>query len=167
MPPSARWDLIKSGWLVSHMNKNWISYALTKGLQISVGWVSRLPTLIWTRLYVLTIEMNITGTLPSDTLPIFFLKPNLDPQTRVFIPWLTDWALFACVKRLELAFKFGFKFPVGGSVLVIFSSVVLTETEVCISRYTAKCLKNKKYDHCIKMIYQGKSEILYSGYNIQ
>jgi DNA polymerase III delta prime subunit len=31
------------------------------------------------------IEMNITGTFPSDKLPIFFLKPNLDPQTLVFI----------------------------------------------------------------------------------
>ena len=29
------------------------------------------------------IEMNITGTLPSDKLPIFFLKPNLHPLTRV------------------------------------------------------------------------------------
>ena len=32
--------------------------------------------------------------------------------------------LFACVKRLGLAFKFGFKFPVGGSVLIIFISLV-------------------------------------------
>jgi hypothetical protein len=29
-----------------------------------------------------------------------------------------DWPLFACVKRLGLAFKFGFKFPVGDSVPV-------------------------------------------------
>ena len=29
----------------------------------------------------LFIEMNVTGTLPLDKLPIFFLKP----QTRVFI----------------------------------------------------------------------------------
>jgi hypothetical protein len=30
-----------------------------------------------------TIEMNITGTLSSDKLPIFFLNPNLDPQALV------------------------------------------------------------------------------------
>jgi hypothetical protein len=27
------------------------------------------------------IEMNITATLPLDKRPIFFLKPNIDPQT--------------------------------------------------------------------------------------
>ena len=37
-------------------------------------------------LHVLNIEMNITGTLPLDELPIFFLKPNsLGVKTRVFI----------------------------------------------------------------------------------
>jgi hypothetical protein len=71
------------------------------------------------------------------------------------------------VKRLGLAFKFGFKFPVGGSVPVIFISIVLTGNVVYSKRYTTKCLKKKKYDHCIKMLYQGKSEILYSSYNIQ
>jgi hypothetical protein len=69
------------------------------------------------------------------------------------------------VKRLGLVFKFGFKFPVEGSVPVIFISMILTEEYSRI--YTAKCLKKKKYDHCIKMFYQGKSEILYSSYNIQ
>jgi hypothetical protein len=32
--------------------------------------------------------MNITGTLPSDKLPTFLLKPNLtpkDPNTRVYV----------------------------------------------------------------------------------
>jgi hypothetical protein len=32
--------------------------------------------------------------------------------------------LFVCMKRLELAFKLGFKFPVGGSVPVAFISLV-------------------------------------------
>ena len=55
------------------------------------------------------IEMNITGMLPSDKLPIFFLKPNftsrhacLEVRSRVFMTWLTDWALFACMKRLGM-----------------------------------------------------------------
>jgi hypothetical protein len=30
-----------------------------------------------------TIEINVTGKLPSDKLSIFFLKQNLDPQYRV------------------------------------------------------------------------------------
>jgi hypothetical protein len=32
--------------------------------------------------------------------------------------------LFACTKRLELAFKLGFKFLVGGNVPVVFNSLV-------------------------------------------
>ena len=44
----------------------------------------------------------------------------LEVKTRVFMSWLTDWALFACVERLGLAFEFGVKFPVGGSVPDIF-----------------------------------------------
>ena len=39
-------------------------------------------------------------------------------------PWLT--ALFVCMKRLGLAFKFGFKFPVGGSVPTLFISLRYT-----------------------------------------
>ena len=34
---------------------------------------------------VITIEMNISGTLPSDKLPIFFLKPNLDQRVYIMI----------------------------------------------------------------------------------
>jgi hypothetical protein len=74
-----------------------------------------------------TSEMNITGTLPTNKLPIFFLKSNLtsshtclEVKTRMFMSWLHDWGLFACVKRMGLAFKFDFIFPVGGSVPVIF-----------------------------------------------
>jgi hypothetical protein len=70
------------------------------------------------------------------------------------------------MKRLGLVFKFGFKFPVGVSVPVIFISMILTVNVVYSSRYTGKRLK-KKYEHCIKMLYQRKSEILYSGYNVQ
>jgi hypothetical protein len=159
-----------------------------------------------------TIEMNITGTLPSDKLPIFFfwsqiltpwaqntiqksisivflrkryfvmirhsastvnrnIQNGAHPgggcfcllyllsdeswrialrltqktmemdfrivfcavgiKTRVFISWLTDRALFACVERLELAFKFGFKFPVGDSVPVQFISMIGTSWHHC------------------------------------
>ena len=47
--------------------------------------------------YIVIIEMNITRMLPSTNC--------------VFISWLSDWALFPCVERRGLTFKFGFKFP--------------------------------------------------------
>ena len=75
--------------------------------------------------------MNVTGYKTA----YFFLKTNLTPRhacladkTRVFMPRdslarpvLT--VFFAFVKRLGPALKFGFKFPVGGSVPGIFISL--------------------------------------------
>ena len=75
--------------------------------------------------------MNITVTLPSDKLPIFSLKPNLDPQTRVFGG--QNPRVYSMIDRLRALrmrektgtdFKFGFKFPVGGSVPVPFISMI-------------------------------------------
>jgi hypothetical protein len=49
-------------------------------------------------------------------LKSFFVnfKPVFKNTYCIYVDGLT--ALFACVKRLGLAFNFGFKFPVGGSV---------------------------------------------------
>ena len=60
-------------------------------------------------IYPIEISIHVTGMLHSDKLPIFFL---------IFKSWFTDWVLCACMKRLGLAFKFGFKFQVGGSIPV-------------------------------------------------
>jgi hypothetical protein len=78
--------------------------------------------------YVCTVEMSITGMLPSDKLPIFLLKPNLtsrhtclEVRSCMFISWLTDWVLFwdwpsslASNFQLEVAFQF---YPVQWSAL--------------------------------------------------
>ena len=49
---------------------------------------------------------------------------SLSPFSRVNIHVDGLTVLFAYVKRLGLAFKFRFKFPVGGSVPVIFISLI-------------------------------------------
>jgi hypothetical protein len=53
---------------------------------------------------------------------LFILQDSAVPLEIVTFPWhnegLRRRQLFACVKRLGLAFKFGFKFPVGDSVPV-------------------------------------------------
>ena len=47
-------------------------------------------------------------------------KPRFSRAVHIYVDGLT--ALFPCVKRLGLAFKFGFKLPLGGNVPVIFIS---------------------------------------------
>jgi hypothetical protein len=59
------------------------------------------------------IEMNITGTLPSDKLPIFFLKPNLTSRhTCLYHDWLIERSSHAWK---DWDWPSSFKFPVGGS----------------------------------------------------
>jgi hypothetical protein len=79
--------------------------------------------------------MNITGTLPSDKLPIFFLKPNFTSRhaclevkiTRVYdmIDWLSALRMHEKTGHDNKGMSgHGFTFPVGGSVPVIFISMV-------------------------------------------
>jgi hypothetical protein len=81
-----------------------------------------------------SIEMNITGTLPSDKLPIFFLKPNFTSRhaclevkiTRVYdmIDWLSALRMHEKTGHDNKGMSgHGFTFPVGGSVPVIFISM--------------------------------------------
>ena len=80
------------------------------------------------------IEMNITGTLPSDKLPIFFLKPNFTSRhaclevkiTRVYdmIDWLSALRMHEKTGHDNKGMSgHGFTFPGGGSVPVIFISM--------------------------------------------
>jgi hypothetical protein len=58
--------------------------------------------------------MNITGTLPFlEAKSVTRVSGGQIMHVYVMIDALSAW-----VKRLGLAFKFGFKFPVGGSVPV-------------------------------------------------
>jgi hypothetical protein len=63
-------------------------------------------------------EMNISGILPSDKLPIFLLKPTMTPRHACLASLGDKTARVYASQKTGLAFRFGFKFPVGGSVPV-------------------------------------------------
>jgi hypothetical protein len=60
------------------------------------------------------------------------LDACLEVRSCVFMTGLTDSAIFVCMKRLGMAFYFGSKFPVGGSIPDLFCLMVIMLCVVCV-----------------------------------
>ena len=99
-------------WQNNRNNRYRINLLHENGGFIRAFWlVTKCESLKWIRQLERYLQMNYLFSWSQILTP---KHACLGVKTRVFIAWLTDWVLFACVKRLGLAFKFGFKFPVGG-----------------------------------------------------